>query len=55
MVLDENTRECLVMEVHRHLRFEGIVAVLAELKAIRGESAHDRAYNGPEMILKAAK
>lgn len=55
VVLDECTRECLAIEVHRHLRGEDIVAVLDELTAIRGAPAHIRADNGPEMISKAVK
>jgi transposase InsO family protein len=55
VVLDEYTRECLAIEVHRHLRGEDIVAVLDELTAIRGAPAHVRADNGPEMISKAVK
>jgi len=39
VVLDEYTRECLAIEVHRHLRGEDIVAVLDELTAIRGAPA----------------
>ena len=55
VVLDEYTRECLAIEVHRNLRGEDIVAVLDELTAIRGAPAHLRADNGPEMISKAVK
>ena len=55
VVLDECTRECLAIEVHRHLRGEDIVAVLDELTAIREAPAHIRADNGPEMISKAVK
>jgi len=46
VVLDEYTRKCLAIEVHRHLRGEDIVAVLDELTAIPGSSAHIRADNG---------
>jgi transposase InsO family protein len=55
VVLDECTRECLAIEVHRHLRGEDIVAVPDELTAIRGAPAHIRADNGTEMISKAVK
>ena len=55
VVLDEYTRECLAIEVHRNLRGEDIVAVLDELTTIRGAPAHVRADNGPEMISKAVK
>ena len=55
VVLYEYTRECLAIEVHRHLGGEDIVAVLDELTAIRGSPAHIRADNGPEMISKAVK
>jgi len=55
VVLDEYTRECLAIEVHRHLRGEDIVTVLDELTAIRGAPAHIRSDNGPEMISKAVK
>jgi len=40
VVLNEYTRECLAIEVHRNLRGEHIVAVLDELTAIRGAPPH---------------
>ncbi len=55
VVLDEYTRECLAIEVRRHLRGKDVVAVLDELTAIRGAPVHLRADNGPEMISKAVK
>jgi len=55
VVLDEYTRECLAIEVHRNLRGEDIVVVLDELTAIRGAPAHVRADNWPEMISKALR
>jgi transposase InsO family protein len=55
VVLDEYTRECLAIEVARHIRGADFVAVLDELTAIRGAPAHRRSDNRPEMISKAVK
>jgi len=54
VVLDEYTRECLAIEVHRNLRGGDIVTVLDEVTAIRGAPAHIRP-DGPEMISKVLK
>ena len=55
VLLDEYTRECLVIEVVRNFRGEDIVSLLDELTEVRVALAHLRAYNGREMISKAVK
>lgn len=48
-VVDEFTREALVIEVNRTIDAEETVAVLARLAAERGAPANVRADNGPEL------
>lgn len=55
VVLDEHTRECLMIEVRRTFRGEDIVVVLDELTAIRGAAAHLCSDNGPELVSRAVK
>jgi transposase InsO family protein len=54
-IVDEFTRECLVMVVARRIRAKDVVAVLATLFAQRGCPGHLRSDNGPEFIAKAVK
>ena len=54
-VVDEFTRECLTIEVRRHFTGNDVVAVLAELFAIRGRPRYIRSDNGPEFVSKAVK
>lgn len=54
-VVDEYTRECLVLDVRRSLTAPTVVAVLAELMAWRGVPAHIRSDNGPEFVAQAIR
>ncbi len=52
-LVDEYTRECLVLEVRRSFTSVHVIDVLQELFAIRGAPLHIRSDNGPEFIAKA--
>jgi putative transposase len=52
-VVDEYTRECLVLEVRRSFKSGDVIDVLNELLAIRGAAKHIRSDNGPEFIAQA--
>ncbi len=54
-IVDEFTRESLAMEIRRHFTGRDVVAVLAELFAIRGRPRYIRSDNGPEFASKAVK
>jgi putative transposase len=54
-VVDEHTREALAMRVSRTCTSEEVVAVLADLVAVRGAPEHLRMDNGPEMIAWALR
>lgn len=54
-VVDEFTRECLTIEIHRHFTGQDVVQVLAELFAIRGCPGYIRSDNGPEFVCKAVR
>jgi transposase InsO family protein len=54
-VVDEFTRECLVLEVERHLTAADVVALVSEVMAIRGAPRHIRSDNGPEFIARALR
>ena len=54
-IVDEFTRESLAMEIRRHFTGRDVVAVLAELFAIRGRPSYIRSDNGPEFASKAVK
>lgn len=54
-IVDEFTRECLAIEIRRHSTGKDVVAVLAELFAIRGRPGYIRSDNGPEFASKAVK
>jgi transposase InsO family protein len=49
-IVDEFTRECLVLEVARSIRAEDVIDVVRELFLIRGRPEHLRGDNGPEFI-----
>ncbi len=51
-VVDEYTRECLVLEVRRSFTSGDVIDVLRELLVIRGTPMHIRSDNGPEFIAK---
>jgi putative transposase len=52
-VVDEFTREALVMHTARNITADQTVAVLAALVAARGAPTHIRCDNGPEMTAHA--
>jgi putative transposase len=54
-VVDEYTRECLVLEVRRGLTAAAVVTVLAGLVRRRGAPRHVRSDNGPEFIARAIR
>ncbi len=54
-VVDEYTRECLVLEVRRSFTSADVIDVLRELFSIRGTPMHIRSDNGPEFIAHAIR
>lgn len=54
-VVDEFTRECLAIEVERHLTARDVVATLKYLFELRGAPRFVRSDNGPEFIAGAVK
>ncbi len=54
-IVDEFTRECLEIEVARHLTAQDVIGVLDRLFKERGAPAFLRSDNGPEFIAEAVK
>ena len=54
-IVDEYTRECLTIEVERHLTAKDVVSTLEYLFEVRGEPEQIRSDNGPEFIAEAVK
>jgi putative transposase len=54
-VIDEFTRECLAIEVARHLRHDDVLQVLAELFTRHGPPDHIRSDNGSEFTAIAVR
>jgi transposase InsO family protein len=54
-VVDEFTRECLSIDVERHITAQDVVARLEQLFQIRGVPDFIRSDNGPEFIATAVK
>ena len=54
-VVDEYTRECLVLEVRRRLPAAAVVELLAQVLAYRGAPRQIRSDNGPEFIAEALR
>ncbi len=54
-VVDEYTRECLMLEVERSITARDVIKTLAALFELRGEPAFIRSDNGPEFIAEAVK
>lgn len=54
-LVDEYTRECLVLKVDRRIMSEDVIDTLAELFARRGVPKAIRSDNGPEFIAKAIR
>ncbi len=54
-IIDEYTRECLAIDVARHLRSDDVLHRLAELFVDRGPPAHIRSDNGSEFTARAVR
>jgi len=54
-IIDEYTRECLAIDVARHLRSDDVLYRLAELFVDRGPPGHIRSDNGSEFTAKAVR
>jgi transposase InsO family protein len=54
-VIDEFTRECLTIEVHRRITGTDVVRVLDALMTLHGVPGHLRCDNGPEFIGAAVR
>jgi transposase InsO family protein len=54
-VIDEFTRECLVIRVARKLKSTDVIDVLTGLFILRGAPGHIRSDNGPEFIAKTVR
>jgi putative transposase len=54
-VLDEFTRECLMIRVKRQLNSVDVIDVLTDLFLLRGMPAYVRSDNAPEFIAKAVR
>jgi len=54
-LVDEFTRECLLLEVERGLKAIDVVALVSEVMLIRGVPRHLRSDNGPEFIARALR
>ena len=54
-VMDEYTRECLAIDVERHLTSEDVLERLANLFVVRGTPEFIRSDNGPEFTAKVVR
>jgi len=54
-LVDEFTRECLLLEVDRSITVVDVVALVSEVMLIRGVPRHIRSDNGPEFIARALR
>jgi putative transposase len=54
-VIDEFTRECIIIRVSRRLKAVDVIDVLSDLFILRGIPGHIRSDNGPEFIAKALR
>ena len=54
-VVDEFTRECLTLEVARHMEAQDVIGVLEYLFALRGAPGYLRSDNGPEFVAQRIK
>ena len=54
-IIDEASRECLALTVARQLKYEDVLAALAELFIARGPPAYIRSDNGSEFIATAVQ
>ena len=54
-IVDEFTRECVSLEVHRSMTARGVAEVLIGLFTTRGVPGHIRSDNGPEFIARTIR
>ncbi len=54
-VLDEYSRECLVIQVGRQIRSEDVIICLMDLFLMHGAPEHIRSDNGPEFTAKTVR
>jgi transposase InsO family protein len=54
-ILDEYTRECLALQVDRHITSEHVIDVLAELFKTHGVPEYIRSDNGSEFVSQAIR
>lgn len=54
-IVDEYTRECLVLNVDRRMTSDDVLDVLRDLFLVHGVPEHIRSDNGPEFIAKAIR
>jgi transposase InsO family protein len=54
-ILDEYTRECLLMKVARNITSEDVLEDISDLFLLRGIPEHIRSDNGPEFTAKAVR
>lgn len=54
-VIDEFSRECLVIRIDRKLKSTDVIDVLSDLFILRGAPGHIRSDNGPEFIARAVR
>ena len=54
-MIDETTRECLVIEMARSFTAQNVTGVLQHLFAVRGTPQHIRSDHGPEFVVKMVR
>jgi transposase InsO family protein len=54
-IIDEYTRECLVIRVERHIRSQDVIDALFDLFMFRGIPEHIRSDNGSEFTAKVVR
>ena len=54
-IIDEFTRECLIVKVNRKIRSEDVIEELFNLFVFRGIPEHIRSDNGPEFTARAVR
>jgi transposase InsO family protein len=54
-LVDEYTRECLLLEAERSLKAVDVIELISEVLLIRGVPGHIRSDNGPEFIATAIR
>lgn len=54
-LVDEYTRECLLLEVERSMKAVDVIELISEVMLIRGVPCHIRSDNGPEFIAVALR